>query len=156
MEGQIVKARTCNLKKILWPLFMDGVQLPQGQIHLDEAVRYILGISILAFQNVLAKNEYAKYVVRKITFSEAAGQDSNITRQAASEQVLFYLNVHIFATIVIIHRIWEVGNMGGIQHLPAPPPHQYLNFQKWYEMEPCTRDIPCAMITINNANDYIT
>ena len=110
MEGQTVKIRTCYSKKTLWPLFMDGVQLLQGQNHLDEAVRYILGISILVFQNLLAKTEYAKHVVRNITFSEAAGQDSNITGQTASEQVLFYLNVHLFDTIVSIHGIWEVGD----------------------------------------------
>ena len=74
--------------------------------------RYILGISILVFQNLLAKTEYAKHVVRNITFSEAAGQDSNITGQTASEQVLFYLNVHLFDTIVSIHGIWEVGDSG--------------------------------------------
>ena len=26
------------LKKTLWPLFMDGVQLPQGKCHFEEAV----------------------------------------------------------------------------------------------------------------------
>ena len=36
-------------------------------------------------------------------------QDSNITGQTASAQVLFYLNVHLFATIVSIQAIWQVG-----------------------------------------------
>ena len=44
-------------------------------------------------QNVLAKTEYAKHVVRNITFSEAAGQDSNINGQTACEQVL-YMGLH--------------------------------------------------------------
>ena len=155
MEGQTVKVRTCNLKTTLWPLFMNVVQLPQGQSHSEEAVRYILGIFIIVFQNLLAKTEYAKHVVRNITFSEAAGQDSNITGQTASEQVLFYLNVHLFATIVSINGIWEVGDRwGGGVYTPAAP-YQYLNFE-WYEMEPCTRDIPCAMMMIRNAIDYVT
>ena len=33
-----------TLKNILWPLFMDGVQLPQGWSHFEEAV-YFLQIS---------------------------------------------------------------------------------------------------------------
>ena len=62
MEGYTVKVRTCNLKKTLWPLFMDGVQLPQGYSHFEEEVSYVLGIFILVFQNLLAKTEYAKHV----------------------------------------------------------------------------------------------
>ena len=91
---------------------MDGVQLAQGQSHFEEAVRYILGISILVFQILLAKIEYAKHVVRNLTFSKAVGQDNNITGEAASEQVLFCLNVHLFATIVSIYKIWGVGDSG--------------------------------------------
>ena len=30
-----------NLKKILWPLFMDWVQLLQGQSHFEEAVYFL-------------------------------------------------------------------------------------------------------------------
>ena len=67
---------------------MNVVELPQGYSHLEEAVRYTLGIFIIVFQNLLAKTEYAKHVVRNITFSEAAGQDNNITGQTACEQVL--------------------------------------------------------------------
>ena len=85
---------------------------------MEEAVRYILGIFIIVFQNLLAKTEYAKHVVRNITFSEAAGQDNNITGQTASEQVLFYLNIHFFATIVSIHGIWEVGDR--VVYTPLP------------------------------------
>ena len=44
-------------------------------------------------QNVLAKTEYAKHVVRNITFSEDAGQDSNINGQTDCEQVL-YMGLH--------------------------------------------------------------
>ena len=91
---------------------MDGVQLPQGYRHFEEAVRYILGISILIFQNLPTKTEHAKHVVWNITFSEAAHQGNNITGQTASEQVLFDLNVHHFATIVSIYGIWEVGDRG--------------------------------------------
>ena len=47
------------------------------------------------------------HVVRNVTFSKATGQD-NITGQTASAQVLFYLNVHLFATIVSIQGIWEI------------------------------------------------
>ena len=91
---------------------MDGVQLPPGYSHFVEAVSYVPGIFILILQNLLAKTEYAKHVVQNITFREAAGQDNNMTGPAAFEQILFYLNVHLFATIVSIHGIWEVGNRG--------------------------------------------
>ena len=30
-----------NLKKTLWPLFMDGVQLLQGYNHFEEAVHFL-------------------------------------------------------------------------------------------------------------------
>ena len=30
-----------TLKKTLWPLFMDGVQHPQGYSHLEEAVDFL-------------------------------------------------------------------------------------------------------------------
>ena len=70
----------------------------------------------------MGKTEYTKHIVRNITFSEAAGQDKNITGQTASEQVLFYLNVHLFATIVSINGIWEVGDRrGGGVYTPAAP-----------------------------------
>ena len=81
------------------------------------AVRYILGISILVFQNLLAKTEYAKHVARKITFSEAAGQDNNTTGEQLLNR-LFYWNVHLFA-IVSIHGIWEVEDRG---YTPSSPP----------------------------------
>ena len=29
-------------KKTLWPLFMDGVQLPQGKSHFEEAVYFLV------------------------------------------------------------------------------------------------------------------
>ena len=120
-----------------------GNQVNYWNIHLSIS---IIGISILHYQciQLTGKTEYAKHVVRNITFSKAAGDD-NITGQTASAQVLFYLNVHLFATIVSIQGIWEVGGI----HLPN------LFLKKWYEMKICTRDIPCAMMTINNAIDYV-
>ena len=35
------KLRTDLLKKTLWPHFMDGVKLPQGQSHFEEAVYFL-------------------------------------------------------------------------------------------------------------------
>ena len=32
--------------KTLWPLFMDGVQLPQGYSHFEEAVYFLLRDSV--------------------------------------------------------------------------------------------------------------
>ena len=80
---------------------------------MEEAVRYILGIFIIVFQNLLAKTEYAKHVVRNITFSEAAGQDNNITGQTACEQVL-YMGIHGISEV----RDREVY---ALAHLPPPP-----------------------------------
>ena len=76
-------------------------------------VRYILGIFIIVFQNLLAKTEYAKHVGRNITFSEAASQDNNITGQTACEQVLY----------TGIYGAWEAGDGGGIH---PHPPHPLL------------------------------
>ena len=72
-------------------------------------VRYILGIFIIVFQNLLAKTEYAKHVGRNITFSEAASQDNNITGQTACEQVLY----------TGIYGAWEAGD-GGVYTLTHP------------------------------------
>ena len=137
MKDQTVKVRICILKN------MDGVELLQDQSSQVYSWNIHLSISKLT-----GKTEYAKHVVRNITFSKAAGDD-NITGQTASAQVLFYLNVHLFATIVSIQGMWEVG-VGGIH---PPPPPQCLNFKKCYEMDKCTRDITCAMMTVNNAID---
>ena len=41
--------QTLKKKKTLWPLFMDGVQLPQGYSHFEEAV-YFLPLSSAIFQ----------------------------------------------------------------------------------------------------------
>ena len=78
----------------------------------------------LSISKLTDKTEYAKHVVRNITFSKAAGEDNNITGQAASAQVLFYLNVHLFATIVSIQGIWKVG--GGGRGYTPPLPHTPL------------------------------
>ena len=73
----------------------------------------------LSISKLTGKTEYAKHLVRNITCSRAAGQDNNITWQAASEQNLFYLNVHIFAAIVSIKGIWEVRGRG-VYTSPSP------------------------------------
>ena len=67
----------------------------------------------LSIPKLTCKTEYARHVVRNITFSKASEQDNNITGQTASAQVLFYLNVQLFATIVSIQGIWKVGYRGG-------------------------------------------
>ena len=54
-----------------------------------------------SISKLTGKTEYAKHVVRNVSFSEAADQD-NITGQTACEQVLY----------MGIHGIWEVGDMG--------------------------------------------
>ena len=64
----------------------------------------------LSIPKLTGKTEYARHVVRNIAFSKASGKDKNITGQAASAQILFYLNVHVFANIVSIQGIWEVGS----------------------------------------------
>ena len=74
----------------------------------------------LSILKLTGKTEYAKHLVRNITCSRAAGQNNNITDQTASEQVLFYLRVQRFATIVSIKEIWEVGVRG--EYTPSPPP----------------------------------
>ena len=79
----------------------------------------------LSISKLTCKTEYAKHVVRNITFSKAAGQDSNITGQTASAQVLSYLNVHLFATIVSIQGIWEVGS------IQPPPTSVSRNGMRW-------------------------
>ena len=80
-----------------------GSQVPSWNIH-------------LSISKLTGKTEFAKHVVRNITFSKAAGRDNNITGQAASAQVLFCLNVHLFATI---QGIWEV--VGREVYTPPPP-----------------------------------
>ena len=72
----------------------------------------------LSISKLTGKSEYAKHVVRNVAFSKTAGQDNNITGQTACAQVLFYLNVHLFATIVSIQGIWEVGGRGEVYTLP--------------------------------------
>ena len=76
----------------------------------------------LSIPKLTGKTEFAKHLVRNVTCSRAAGQGNNITGQTASEQVLFYLNVHLFDTIVSIKRIWEVGSRVGIH-----PPHTHTH-----------------------------
>ena len=68
------------------------------------------------------------HVVQNVTFSKAAGQD-NITGQTASAQVLFYLNVHLFATIVSIQGIWEIEGRS-IHLLPYPYPPSSVSISR--------------------------
>ena len=58
------------------------------------------------------KTEYIKNAVWNISCSKAAGQDNNITGQTGSQQVLLYLNLHLFATIASIQGIWELRGRG--------------------------------------------
>ena len=37
----MIVRRSTAKKKPLWPLFMDGVQLPEGQSHVEEAVYFL-------------------------------------------------------------------------------------------------------------------
>ena len=66
----------------------------------------------LSIPKLTCQTEHARHVVRNITFIKASEQD-NITGQTASAQVLFSLNVQLFATIVSIQGIWKVGDRGG-------------------------------------------
>ena len=45
---------------------------------------------------------YGKIEYTNITFSKAARKDNSITGQTASQQVLYYLNVHLSGTIMSI------------------------------------------------------
>ena len=107
----------------------------------------------LSISKLTGKTEYTKHVVRNTAFSKAAGKDNSLTGKTTSAQVLFHLNVHLFATIVSIQGIWEVGGRGDT--IPPPPPHWCLNFKKWYEMEIYIRDIPCAMMMVKNVIYYV-
>ena len=93
---------------------MDGVQLPQGQSHFEEAVRYILGISILVFQNLLAKlnmQNMQNYVQQRCR----ARQQHNLANSFYTDFILFertrfcYYSEHT--------GIWEVG-----VRVDYPPP----------------------------------
>ena len=119
MESQTVRVRTCNLKKnFMAPFYGWGSTVSRleplrgnSQVH-----SWYIHLTI---SKITGKTEHGKHVVRNITISEAAGQYNNITEQTTSEQVLFYLNVHLLATIVSIHGIWEVGGRG--EYTPLPP-----------------------------------
>ena len=70
MDGQKFKVRTCS-----------------RNIH-------------VSVSKLTGKREQLKYAVRNATFSKAAGQEGNMTGHTTSQQILSYLNVHIFATVV--------------------------------------------------------
>ena len=87
MEGYTVKVRTCNLKKnFMTPFYgwgstasrlepvRGGSQIHSCYIH-------------LRISKLTSKSEYAKHLLRNITFSKVAGQDNNITGQTAPEQI---------------------------------------------------------------------
>ena len=50
-----------------------------------------------------------------------------MTGQTASKQILFYLNVHLFATIVSIEGVWEVGGRGRGTGIHPPPQHTHTH-----------------------------
>ena len=81
----------------------------------------------VSISKLTGKTESTKHALRNITCSRAAGQDNKITGQTASEQVLFYLNVHLFPTIVSIKGIWEVGGRG--ENTPPHPPNTHTHIQ---------------------------
>ena len=76
-------------------------------------------------------------------------KDKTITEHTTPLQIILYLNLHLFANIVSLQRVKGWG-------CAAYTHHQYLKFQKWYELEICTRDTPCEMMTNNNVIDCIT
>ena len=66
----------------------------------------------LSISKLAGKTEYAKYVVRKITFSKVAGQDNKITRQTAFEQVFESTPFCYYREHTGIQGTWEVGSRG--------------------------------------------
>ena len=54
-----------------------------------------------------------------------------MTGQTASKQILFYLNVHLFATIVSIEGVWEVRGRGGGQVYTTPNTHTHTHTHKY-------------------------
>ena len=82
----------------------------------------------VSISKLTGKTESTKHALRNITCSRAAGQDNNITGQTTSEQVLFYLNVHLFPTRVSIKEILEVGGRGGGRiHPPNTHTHTHTH-----------------------------
>ena len=86
-----------------------------------------------------------------------------MTGQTASKQILFYLNVHLFATIVSIEGVWEVGGRGRGTGIHPPPnththTHTHTSIQLLEKVwdENLYQGYPCAMMTINNDIDYVT
>ena len=62
----------------------------------------------VSVSKLTGKTGYIKHTERNTTFSKATGQD-NITGQATSQQVLSYLNVHLFSIIVSTQGItWKL------------------------------------------------
>ena len=70
----------------------------------------------VSISKLTGKTGCMKHAVRNITFSKVPGQDNNISGQPASRHVLFYLNVHLFATVVSLQGIWEVGGRAYTPH----------------------------------------
>ena len=62
-------------KKTLWPLFMGGVQLPQGQSHSEEAVYFlplVPNISKTKGSQTMKFGELIEYNIRKISLKNHA------------------------------------------------------------------------------------
>ena len=57
MDTELIKLKK---KQTLWPLFMDGVQLPQDYSHFEEAVYMDTNIS-----NLILKLTIATYLMKK-------------------------------------------------------------------------------------------
>ena len=55
-DRKIMRSIRITKKKTLWPLFMDGVQLPQGWSHFKEAV-YFLPLSFQKLVLILSTSE---------------------------------------------------------------------------------------------------
>ena len=68
---------------------------------------------------------------------------SRFSKRTKHTKLLNPSSVHLFSTIVSV--------LGGGVHHPY-----YLKFQTWYEVEICTRDTTCELITIDDVTDWVT
>ena len=102
--------------------------------HFEEAVRYILSMSILVFQNLLVKlnMQNVQYeILPSVKLQEK-------TRNS------FCTGFTLFKCTSFCYYSEHTGDLGSRgQGVYTPSPQQYLNFKKQCEMEICTQDIPC-------------